>query len=81
MLTALLHMVCNNGMDTLTQQQINSDAELIDSLGGPTIVAEMLGFDPEKGVKRVSNWKVRGIPADVRLANLNLFGLPAQQAA
>lgn len=50
------------------------DAELIDNLGGPTKVAEMMGFDLHKGgVQRVTNWKSRGIPSLVRLNRPDLF--------
>ncbi len=51
-----------------------TDKDLIDSLGGSTKVAELLGLkDKPGGVQRVNNWKTRGIPSDVRLAHLDLF--------
>ena len=61
-------MVCNAAM---------SDAELIDSLGGPASVAKRLGYPPLGGVQRVQNWKVRGIPARVRLDHPDVF-VPTQ---
>lgn len=43
-------------------------AAIIDSHGGPTRVAERMGIVEQRGaVQRVSNWKSRGIPAEVRL--------------
>ena len=49
---------------------------LIQSLGGPTRVAELLGYDKRKGgVQRVANWQERGIPAEVRLARPDIFPL------
>lgn len=52
---------------------MDSDSELIDSLGGPTKVAELLGLDKRGGVQRVHNWKTRGIPAAVKLSRPDLF--------
>lgn len=49
-----------------------SDKELIQSLGGPTKVAELLGLK-KHGVQRVHNWTARGIPAQVRLDHPDLF--------
>ncbi len=50
-----------------------SDRELIKRLGGPKAVAEQLGFPLPKGTARVANWMRRGIPAKIKLNNLNLF--------
>lgn len=50
-----------------------SDSELIDLLGGPTRLAERLGYVKAGGVQRVQNWKVRGIPARVKLERPDLF--------
>ena len=50
-----------------------TDSELIDALGGPARVAELLGFDKKTGTQRVHNWKSRGIPAEVRLDRPDLF--------
>ena len=43
------------------------DKELIHKLGGITAVAQMCGFDSLNGVRRVSNWTRRGIPAAIKL--------------
>ncbi|WP_174830882.1 hypothetical protein [Snodgrassella sp. ESL0324] len=43
------------------------DKELIHKLGGITVVAQMCGFDSLNGVRRVSNWTRRGIPAAIKL--------------
>jgi hypothetical protein len=53
---------------------MKTDAQIIDDLGGPAKVADLLGFKPEIGTQRVHNWKVRGIPAKVRLDNFDVFG-------
>ncbi len=60
------------------RKDIDHDRELIDRLGGPTSVARRLGLYPG-GVQRVSNWRVRGIPALMRLQRPDLFPLPAGQ--
>ena len=60
--------------------QIKKDAELIESLGGPTKVAQLLGYEMPFGVQRVSNWRTRGIPAKVKVDRPDLF-LNAQQEA
>lgn len=57
---------------------MKTDAQIIDDLGGPAKVAEILGYKNESGTQRVYNWKARGIPAAVRLNNLRIFG-PAPQ--
>lgn len=49
------------------------DWALIVNLGGPVKVAEMLGYAKSGGVQRVQNWKLRGIPPAVKLANPDLF--------
>lgn len=52
----------------------NTDAELIKSLGGPTKLAETLGYDKAAGgVQRVQNWMTRGIPAAVKVQYPDLF--------
>lgn len=56
-------MVCNGAM---------TDSELIDELGGPTKLARVLGYG-SGGPQRVSNWKSRGIPAEVKLERPDLF--------
>jgi hypothetical protein len=53
------------------------DAALIDTLGGPTKVAELLGYSKEQGgVQRVSNWRTRGIPPKVKLEHPEIFLAP-----
>jgi hypothetical protein len=49
------------------------DSKLIDSLGGPAKVAELLGYEKPGGTQRVHNWRKRGIPSRVRLENQALF--------
>ena len=61
------HMVFNSHMSTKT------DTELIESLGGSTKVAEMLGLPKFGGPQRVNNWKTRGIPALVKVQRPDLF--------
>lgn len=50
-----------------------TDADLIRDLGGPTKVAELLGYDKAGGAQRVQNWLVRGIPAHVKVERPDLF--------
>lgn len=70
-LTTALHMVFNRAMTTQ-----HRDAALIKALGGAAEVARRLDLDSAKGVQRVHNWTVRGIPAAVRLQHLEIFGQP-----
>jgi hypothetical protein len=51
-----------------------SDKDLIDDLGGSAELARRLGYS----VQRVENWKKRGIPAQVRLDNPDVFPLPSR---
>lgn len=65
---------------------LHPHAEIIDRHGGPAKVAELMGIlDKPGAVQRVSNWKRRGIPAEVRLEFPHLFVnpvfAPAQEAA
>jgi hypothetical protein len=46
---------------------------LIDGLGGPAKVAELLGYDKHGGTQRVHNWIARGIPPKVKLERPDLF--------
>lgn len=51
-----------------------NDADLIKALGGPTKVAELLGYDKANGgVQRVQNWLTRGIPAQVKVDHPRIF--------
>ena len=52
----------------------DADRQTIDRLGGPTKLAELLGYDKSKGgVQRIQNWKDRGIPSAVKLQRPDLF--------
>lgn len=53
--------------------EIASDKDLIDSLGGAAKVAALLGLEKHGGVQRVHNWKTRGIPASVKISRPDLF--------
>ena len=53
--------------------RMSDDKNVIQSLGGPAKVAELLGYDKHGGVQRVQNWTVRGIPAKVRLDHPHIF--------
>ena len=55
------------------ESEISTDAKLIDVLGGPAKVAELLSFPAEGGVQRVHNWKTRGIPARIKIKFPHLF--------
>ena len=53
---------------------VMTDAELIDSLGGPTKLAEILNYDKKVGgVQRVQNWITRGIPSSVKIEHPEIF--------
>ena len=52
---------------------MTTDAQLIKSLGGPTRLAEELGFPKNGGAQRVQNWIYRGIPSRVKLSRPDLF--------
>jgi len=52
---------------------IAADAQIIEDLGGPAKLAELLGYDKAGGVQRIQNWKTRGIPASVKLDHPELF--------
>lgn len=58
-------MAFNNRMMT--------DSEIIDSLGGATAVAKLLGFDLKKGPQRVHNWRERGIPSAIKVNHADIF--------
>lgn len=59
--------------EEIRQEEVDRDWQLVLSLGGPAKVAERLGWTKEGSVQRVQNWKQRGIPAKVKLANPRLF--------
>lgn len=52
---------------------VQTDRERIDLLGGSAKVAAMLGLPKHIGTQRVNNWKVRGIPSDVKLQYPHIF--------
>ena len=52
---------------------MSDDRKLIESLGGPAKVAELLGYPKQGGVQRVHNWMARGIPSRVKLERPDLF--------
>lgn len=52
---------------------MSDDKKLITDLGGPTKVAELLGYEKRGGVQRVHNWMSRGIPPKVKLERPDLF--------
>lgn len=59
-------------------RDIDADVALIEELGGAAALARALDAkanDPDDryDVQRVSNWKTRGIPAEVRLKFPDLF--------
>lgn len=56
-----------------TKTHIDADRELIDRLGGPTKVAVLLKLQKAGGVQRVQNWRVRGIPALVKIQHPEIF--------
>lgn len=54
---------------------MNEARKVIDGLGGPAKVAELLGYDKHRGgVQRVHNWRTRGIPSKVLLEHPQVFG-------
>lgn len=58
----------------IKHHELHADAALIDALGGPSKLAELLGYDKSRGgVQRIQNWKKRGIPPSVKLAYPDLF--------
>lgn len=57
-----------------TKDPIQADKELIEHLGGPTKVCELLRYDKSKGgVQRVQNWITRGIPPRVKVEHPSIF--------
>lgn len=57
-----------------TKDQIQADRDLIEHLGGPTKVCELLRYDKAKGgVQRVQNWLSRGIPSRVKVDHPGIF--------
>ena len=54
------------------------DAQIINALGGPSVLAQTLGYDKSAGgAQRVQNWLTRGIPSAVKADHPHLF-LPSR---
>lgn len=66
-------MAFNDAMTSQPTPELHPDAQLIDQLGGPAILARALGFDMSKGTQRVQNWKYRGIPELMKLRHPSVF--------
>lgn len=74
-------MACNAVMNAKSLIEVHPDAQLIEQLGGPAVVARALGFEMPGGVQRVHNWKSRGIPPLIRLTRKDVFEpVPADEA-
>lgn len=59
----------------------NESARLIDTAGGSSALAELIGLGTEDGARqRVNNWRRRGIPADVILEHREIFERLQSQA-
>ena len=66
-------MVFNRTM-MIKHSELHPDSKTIDDLGGPSKLAELLGYDKTHGgVQRIQNWKKRGIPSSVKIAHPELF--------
>lgn len=52
---------------------VEADRKLLDELGGPSKVADLVGFPKLGGPQRVQNWYARGIPAAIRVQRPDLF--------
>lgn len=52
---------------------LHPDHQVIEKLGGSTVLAARLWPDKPFGVQRVQNWRWRGIPALVRLEHPDVF--------
>jgi len=50
----------------------DQDKKLIEELGGPKKVADLLGY-ADGGIQRVQNWLTRGIPAKVKVDHPEIF--------
>ncbi len=50
-----------------------NDSKIIERLGGPSKVADLLGYEKHNGPQRVFNWIARGIPPRVKLERPDLF--------
>lgn len=69
-----LNIVFNRVVKTNNVQIMSEDKLIIQELGGPAKVAELLGYDNLRGgTQRVHNWMFRGIPAKVKLQHQEIF--------
>jgi len=69
-------MAFNSAMTSPAPTELHPDAQLIERLGGPSVVARALGFEMPRGVQRVQNWKYRGIPEVLLLKRADVFFPP-----
>ena len=56
----------------MSKDRIHPDSKIIDRLGGPTKLANRLNYE-KGGAQRVQNWRVRGIPPQVKIDHPDLF--------
>lgn len=66
----MIYHRCKHNVALMNDESNLSDADLIESLGGTTKVAKMVGGYSRQ---RVWNWKIRGIPAYVKVKFPDLF--------
>lgn len=58
-----------------------TDLELIAHYGGPSKFARLLSLSGAKGVRRVCNWRTRGIPSAIKLAFPKVFKVQRSKPA
>lgn len=58
---------------------MSNDKKIIEDLGGPAKVAEILCWVKPGSVQRVQNWTTRGIPAQVKLDYPHIFLRPQNE--
>ncbi len=52
---------------------MHKDAEFIKNKGGSAKLSELLGFEKPRGVRRIENWKRRGIPSEIKIQFPHIF--------
>jgi len=67
-------------MNTKRVVALHPDSGVIEDLGGAAELARRLGYAMPHGVRRVQNWKYRGIPPLLRYQRPDVFGQPEPQA-
>lgn len=78
----LLNVVIDDCLNMVFNILMNKSQHIIDQLGGPSKVAELLGWKDKPGqVQRIHNWKSRGIPARVLLDRPDVFGKAIREIA